>query len=170
MDPHSLDLRRSIRDPLIGDNIIKVNILVAKIFPKTRIADFNNIAIKAIRDQRVFNISPSILMEKVNKLIKSLLNKKVLGLDSILNKVFKIIALVIAKSLIKVASYCLTNRIILKRLKKSITIVLYKEAKKNHFFLNSYRLIAFKNILIKVVKKHIANIISKATEEYKLLP
>jgi len=69
-------------------------------------------------------------MEKISKLIKSLLNGKALGLNGILNKVFKIIALIIIKELIKTASRCLTSGIILKRLKKSIIIVLRKEGKK----------------------------------------
>jgi len=50
MDPHLLDLRRFIKDPLIGDNTIKADILVVKFFPKTRIADFSDIAIEAIMD------------------------------------------------------------------------------------------------------------------------
>jgi len=50
MDPYLLDLRKSIRDPLTGDNTTKADILVAKFFPKTRIADLSNIAIEAIRD------------------------------------------------------------------------------------------------------------------------
>src|SRR6266568_9376628 len=40
--------------------------------------------------------------------------------------------------------------------------------KKNYFLLGSYRPIAFKNTLAKVLKKHIANIISKAMEKYGL--
>jgi len=50
MDPHLLDLRRSTKDPLIGDNTIKADIFTAKFFPKTKIIDFSNIAIEAIRD------------------------------------------------------------------------------------------------------------------------
>ena len=50
MDPYLLDLRRFTGDPLIGNNIIKADILIAKFFPKTRIADLSNIAIEAIRD------------------------------------------------------------------------------------------------------------------------
>ena len=47
-------------------------------------------------------------------------------------------------------------------------IVLRKEEKKK--FLNSYRLITFKNTLAKVLEKYIANIIFKAVEEHRLLP
>jgi len=44
-DPHLLDLRRSTKDPLIDNNIIKADILTAKFFPKTRIADLSDIEI-----------------------------------------------------------------------------------------------------------------------------
>jgi len=104
-------------------------------------------------------------MEKISKLIRSLLNGKILGLNSILNKVFKVVALIIIKDLAEIASCHFTNGIILKHLKKSITIVLRKKG----FFLNSYKLIIFKNILVKVLKKHVANIIFKVVEEYRLL-
>jgi len=77
---------------------------------------------------------------------------------------------VIAKDLAKVASYCFASGIIPKSLKEFITIVLRKEGKKDYSLLGSYRLIALENTLAKVLEKHIANIISKATEEYRLLP
>jgi len=113
----------------------------------------------------MLNISPTILTEEISKLIISLLNKKALGLDSILNEVLKVIALVIIKDLAEVASYYFTNGIILKSLKESITIVLYKEGKKDYSLLGSYKLITLKNTLVKVLEKYIANIISKAAEE-----
>jgi len=50
MDPYLPDLKRSTKDPLTGDNIIKANIFIAKFFPKTGIVNLNNIVIKAIRD------------------------------------------------------------------------------------------------------------------------
>jgi len=121
-------------------------------------------------EQRAFNISPIILIEEISKLIRSLLNGKALGLDGILNKVLKAVALVIIKDLVKVASYCFTNGIILESLKESITMVLRKEGKKNYSLLGSYRLITLKNTLAKVLEKYIANIILKAAEEHKLLP
>jgi len=120
-------------------------------------------------EQKALNISPIILIEEINKLIRSLLNSKVLGLDGILNKVLKIAALVIAKNLVKVASCCFTNRTILKSLKEFIIVVLRKEGKKDYSLLGSYRLIALKNILAKVLEKYIANIILKVAEEHRLL-
>jgi len=113
----------------------------------------------------MLNISPTILIEEISKLIISLLNKKALGLDSIPNKVLKVVALVIIKDLVEVASYCFISGIILKSLKESITMVLYKEGKKDYSLLGSYKPIALKNTLAKVLEKYIANIISKATEE-----
>ena len=80
------------------------------------------------------------------------------------------VALVIKKDLVEVASYYFTNRIVLESLKESITIVLRKEGKKDYSLLGSYRPIALKNTLVKVLEKYIANIISKAAEKYRLLP
>ena len=102
-------------------------------------------------------------------LIKSLLNKKALRPNGIFNKVFKAVALVIIRNLVEVASYYFTNIILLKHLKESTIVVLYKEGKKDYSFLGSYRLITFKNILVKALKKYVANIISKAMEKYILL-
>ena len=50
MDFYLLDLKRSIKDLLIGDNIIKANIFTAKFFSKTKIINFSNITIKTIMD------------------------------------------------------------------------------------------------------------------------
>jgi len=52
--------------------------------------------------------------------------------DGILNKVFKVVILVIVKDLAKITSYYFTSEIILKSLKKFIIVVLRKE-KKNLF-------------------------------------
>ena len=66
MDLYLLDLKKSIKDPLINNNTIKADIFTAKFFPKTRIVDFSNIKIEAIIEQRVFNISPIILIKEIN--------------------------------------------------------------------------------------------------------
>jgi len=49
-------------------------------------------------------------------------------------------------------------------------MVLRKEGKKDYSFPGSYRLITLKNTLAKVLEKHVANIISEAAEEHRLLP
>ena len=83
--------------------------------------------------QGVLNISPIILVEKISKLIKSLFNRKALKLYSILNKILKIIILIIVKNLIEVVNYYFISRIILKSLKEFIIIVLHKEKKRLFF-------------------------------------
>jgi len=142
--------------------------LAAKFFPKTRTADLSDI--ETIKEQNVLNISPTISTEEISKLIRSLPNGKALGPDGIPNEVLKVAAPVIAKDLAKAASHCFASGIILESLKESITIVLRKERKKDYSLLGSYRPIALKNTLVKVLKKHVANIISKAAEEHRLLP
>jgi len=79
-----------------------------------------------------------------------------------------VVTLVTVKDFVEIINYCFVSRIILKNLKEFIIVVLCKERKKNYFFLNSYKLITFKNILIKILKKHVINIMFKATKEYKL--
>jgi hypothetical protein len=58
----------------------------------------------------------------------------------------------------------------LSRYKESTTIVLKKDSKKDYSSLGSYRLIALKNTLAKVVKKILADRITKAAKEHLLLP
>jgi len=89
VDFYLLDLRRSIKDFLIDNNTIKADILAAKFFPKTGIADLSNIKTETTTEQRALNISPIISTEEINKLIRSLLNSKALGPDGIPNKVLK---------------------------------------------------------------------------------
>jgi len=45
-----------------------------------------------------------------------------------------------------------------------------QKRKKNYSFLSSYKLIIFKNKLVKVLEKHIVNIMSKTAKEYRLFP
>ena len=92
------------------------------------------------------------------------------AVEGIPNKVFKVVAPVIKKDLAEAASYYFANRIVPESLKESITVVLRKDRKKDYSLLGSYRLITLKNTLVKVLEKYIANIISKAVEEYRLLP
>ena len=80
-----LDLRRSIKNPLTDNNIIKIDIFAAKIFLKTKITDFNNNKIKVTIEQKALNISLIILTEKISKLIKTLLNGKTLKPNGIPN-------------------------------------------------------------------------------------
>jgi len=49
MDFYLLDLRRSTKDSLIGDNTIKANIFAVKFFFKTGAANLNNMAIEVCK-------------------------------------------------------------------------------------------------------------------------
>jgi len=142
---------------------------VAKFFPKTGIADLSDITLEATAEQRILNISPTILIEEISKLINNLLNRKALGLDSIPNKVLKVVAPAITEELAKTASCYFASGTLSKSLKESTTIVLRKEGKKDYSLPGSYRLITLKNTLAKVLKKHIANIMAKAVKEHRLL-
>jgi len=79
-----------------------------------------------------------------------------------------VVILVIIKDLIKTVSNYFINGIIPKSLKEFIIVILRKERKKNYSLLSSYKLIIFKNMLAKVLKKYIVNIMLKAAEKYKL--
>jgi len=80
-----------------------------------------------------------------------------------------VVVLIIVKDLAEAASNCFINGTILKSLKEFITMVLRKKGKKDYSLLGSYRLIALENTLVKVLEKYVANIMSKAAEEYRLL-
>jgi len=125
---------------------------------------------ETIKEQNVLNISPTISTEEISKLIRSLPNGKAPGPDGIPNEVLKVAAPVIAKDLAEAASHYFASGIIPESLKESITVVLCKEGKKDYSLPGSYRLIALENTLVKVLEKHVANIISKAAEEHRLLP
>ena len=71
IDPYLLDFKKFIKDPLINNNIIKVDIFTAKFFFKTKIVDFSDIKTDIITEQKALNINPIILIKKINKLIKS---------------------------------------------------------------------------------------------------
>ena len=106
----------------------KADILAASFFPKTRVADLNDINTEATIEQRALNISPIILIEEISKLIKGLLNRKALGPDSIPNEVLKVVTLVIKKDLVEVTSHYFINGIALESLKESITAVLLSQS------------------------------------------
>jgi hypothetical protein len=69
-------------------------------------------------------ISNKVTKQQLKSVIYKLLNRKALGLDKILNKVLKLVALIIAKDLAYVISNCFANKSLLLRYKKSTTIVL----------------------------------------------
>ena len=93
-----------------------------------------------------------IMIEKVLNIINKLLNEKTTKSDEIFNEIFKKLVFEINIDLIQKIRKIFVNDSLLTRYKKSITIILYKENKKDYFLFKSYKLIVFENTLIKVVK------------------
>jgi hypothetical protein len=102
-------------------------------------------------------------------ILRALLIGKASGLNSILNKVLKILALEISKGLTHIVSKLLVGDIMLIRFQESTTLVLHKKGKKDYSLLGSYHLIALENILIKVIKKVLMNRLSLTMKEHNLL-
>ena len=90
-------------------------------------------------------------------------------MDSIINKVLRIVILIIPKELAQtIINYLATG--LPNRLKKLFTFILQKEEKKNCLLPLTYRPIVLKNILAKLAKKVIITyIIEKAKAELLLI-
>ncbi len=110
-----------------------------------------------------------ITPEEVKKVIQKFLNRKALGLDSILNEVLKIITSIIAEELAQVITELLQTGNIPHSYKESIMVVIRKERKGDYILLSSYRLVALENTLAKVVERIMATRLTEAAEEHNLL-
>ena len=108
--------------------------------------------------------------EKMARIISRLSNNRVLKPEKkISNKALKTCSLLITLWLTNIAKACFVIGYYL-RLKKAMTIViLHKEGKANYSLLKSYRLIALKNTLNKILKKVIINCIINTAEKHALL-
>ena len=114
-------------------------------------------------------VDSDITTKKMAKIISHFLNNIVLKLDRILNKALKTCRLLIVLWLADIAKVYFIIGYYL-RLKRAIIIfVLYKEGKADYLFLESYRLIALKNTLSKILKKVIADRIADIVKKYTLL-
>ena len=103
------------------------------------------------------------------KTISRFLNNTVLRLDRILNKALKTYRLLIVLWLIDIAKVYFIIGYYL-RFRRAITIfILYKEGKANYLFLGSYRPIALKNTLNKILERVIADYIVDTAKKYTLL-
>jgi hypothetical protein len=103
------------------------------------------------------------------RIISRFLNNIVLGLNRILNKALKTYRLLIVLWLADIAKVYFIIGYYL-RLKKAITIyILYKEGKADYLLLKSYRPIALKNTLSKILEKVVIDYIADIVKEYTLL-
>jgi hypothetical protein len=130
------------------------------------------------RPTRVVNKTPAnskiklrqnIIIKKVTETLKNLPKGKVLNFNEILNEIFKTLSPEITKSLARVISEVFASGTLSDRYKESVTIVIYKESKKDYLLPNNYRLIALKNTLVKVVKKILTTRLNHVAEKHKLL-
>ena len=110
-----------------------------------------------------------ISIEKVLKTINRLLNRTTAESDKILNEVLKRITSVMSINLIQRIYTALIYSLLSAYYKKLITIILHKKSKKNYLLSESYRLITFKNILIKIIKKVLITYLSYTVKKYSLL-
>jgi hypothetical protein len=108
--------------------------------------------------------------EKLLSIINHLFNGKTPGPDGIPNEVFKALSLEFAPVLAQAMNTRLAEGIFPLKFKEFITIVLRKNGKKDYSLPGSYRPIALENTLAKILEKAIANRLSRAAEEYTLLP
>jgi hypothetical protein len=73
------------------------------------------------------------------------------------------------KSLTRIISGAFASDTLPNRYKELVTIIIYKESKKDYSLLNNYYLIALKNTLIKVVKKILTTRLNRVAEKHGLL-
>jgi hypothetical protein len=105
----------------------------------------------------ILQIESKVIKMKIKRVLKRLLRGKALDLNKISNKVLILLALDISINLTQTMSLAFITRTLSFYLKKSITLALQKENKKNYFLLGNYHLIALKNILMKIVEKILIN-------------
>ena len=96
--------------------------------------------------------------------IRKLLTGKAVGLDRILNKAIKAALKALTILLANTTTTYLLKSKLLKCCKVLTIIVLQKVNKKDYSLLKSYRLIALKNSLGKLLKKIIVECIQEAAE------
>ena len=113
---------------------------------------------------------PSVITEEeLLGIINHLPNGKAPGSDGIPNEILKALPPEFAPALTQIMSTRLAGGTLPSRFKESITIALRKEGKKDYSLPSSYRSIALKNTLIKVLKKAITTRLNRTAEKYKLL-
>jgi hypothetical protein len=114
-------------------------------------------------------VNSDITTEKMARIISCFSNNTVLELDRILNKALKTYRLLIVLWLADIAkAYFIIGYYL--RLKKAIIMyILYKEGKADYLLLRSYRPIALKNTLSKILERVIVNYIIDIAEKHALL-
>ena len=114
-------------------------------------------------------VDSDITTKEIAKTISRLLNNIVLGLDRVPNKALKTCGPLIIPWLMDVARAYFIISYYLRLKRAIIMVILYKEGKADYLLLGSYRPIALKNTLSKILERVIADYIVDIAEEYTLL-
>jgi hypothetical protein len=101
---------------------------------------------------RFIECSFSITKRKMLKIISRIVFDKILNLDEIINKLFKIYAFIMMQLLISLFVVCIQQTYHLKTFKKVNIITLRKIDKKDYTISKTYRSIALLNIIEKILK------------------
>ena len=109
-----------------------------------------------------------IFVKEVLKIINRLSDKKTAESERILNEVLKRIILKISADFMQKICITFLCNLLSTHYKELIIIIQCKKNKKNYLLLKSYRLITFKNMLAKVIKKILVTYISYTAEKYSL--
>ena len=102
-------------------------------------------------------------------IIHKLLNRKAPGPDGIPNEAWKVIQETVGEELAGVITGILLSGELPASFKESTTVALRKEKKKDYLLPGSYRLIIYKNTIVKIVEKIIIEGITTEAEERGLL-
>ena len=111
----------------------------------------------------------TVTEDELSNVLRKLPNGKAPGPDRIPNEAWKEIPKTIRKELTETITGILSSGELPASFKESTIMALRKEKKKDYLLLGSYRLIALKNIIAKIVEKIIANRITEEAEARGLL-
>src|SRR6266704_1864745 len=113
-------------------------------------------------------VNSDIITKEMAKTISRLSNNIVLGLNRILNEALKTCGPLIVPWLVDVARAYFAIGYYLRLRRAIIMVILCKEGKADYLFLGSYRPIALKNTLSKILKRIIVKCMVDIAEEYAL--
>ncbi|KAI0991845.1 hypothetical protein K3495_g16342, partial [Podosphaera aphanis] len=144
-------------------------VMAEHFFPQPVAADTADIS-GSIYPEELDNIPSTITPAQVEEIIAKLPSNKAPGPDGIPNRLLKECKITLKKDLAELFNACLSLGYHPTGFKESTTIVLRKPQKPRYDTPKSYRPIALLNTMGKLLEKIVANRISKAAEEFKLLP
>ncbi|KAI1004857.1 hypothetical protein K3495_g3360 [Podosphaera aphanis] len=147
----------------------KARVMAGNFFPQPVAADTTDIA-RAIYPEELSSISKLITHMEVEEALRKLPNDKDPGPDGLPNRLPKQCGATLSKDLAELFNACFNLGYHPKGFKESTTIVLRKPQKPKYDTLKAYRPIALLNTMDKLLEKLVANRISKAAEDFNLLP